>query len=58
MARERTPVGAWMGTLDEVDFCPYIYPVRNIFFIKREGASESIFLVVVVAVKDKKGEDC
>jgi hypothetical protein len=36
MARRRTPVEAWMGTPDKVDFCPPIYSVRHIcFFIKR-----------------------
>jgi hypothetical protein len=40
MARRRTPVEAWMGTSDEVDFCPPIYPVRHIcFFMKRESQS-------------------
>jgi hypothetical protein len=33
MARRRTHVEAWMGTLDEVDFCPSIYPVRHICFL-------------------------
>jgi hypothetical protein len=32
MARRRTPLEAWMGTPDEVDFCPHIYPVRHICF--------------------------
>jgi hypothetical protein len=40
MARGRTPAEAWMGTPDEVDFCPPIYPVRHIFSVKREGVSE------------------
>jgi hypothetical protein len=32
MAKRRTPVEAWMGTPEEVDFCPCIYPVRHICF--------------------------
>jgi hypothetical protein len=40
MARGRTPAEAWMGTPDEVDFCPAIDPVRHIFSMKREGTSE------------------
>jgi hypothetical protein len=50
MARGRTPVEAWIGTLAEVDFCPPIYPVGHIFSMKREGAYEVI--VFVVAVRD------
>jgi hypothetical protein len=33
MARRRTPAEAWMGTPDEVDFCPPIYSVRHICFL-------------------------
>jgi hypothetical protein len=33
MARRRTPVEAWMGTPDEVDFCSPIYPVRHVCFL-------------------------
>jgi hypothetical protein len=40
MAKGRTTVEAWTRTLDEVDFFPPIYPVKHIFFMKREGASE------------------
>jgi hypothetical protein len=43
MARGRTPAELWIGTPDEVDFCPPIYPVRCIYFLWEEGASESIF---------------
>jgi hypothetical protein len=32
-ARGRTPVEAWMGTPDEVDFYPPIYSVRYICFL-------------------------
>jgi hypothetical protein len=40
MARRRTPLEAWMGTPDEVDFCPPIYPVRLfMLFMKRERES-------------------
>jgi hypothetical protein len=41
-----------IGTFDEVNFCPPIYPVRHIYSMKREGASEGIgfFVVVVVLV--------
>jgi hypothetical protein len=40
LARRRTPVETWMGTPDEVDFCPPIYSVRHICFLwkEREGA--------------------
>jgi hypothetical protein len=34
-----------MGTPDEVDFCPPIYPVRHIFSMKGEGASEGFAVV-------------
>jgi hypothetical protein len=44
-------VEAWMGTLDEVDFCPPIYLVRYIFFFKREGVSEGI------VVRDKNRDN-
>jgi hypothetical protein len=33
MARRRTPVEAWMGTPDELDFCPPIYSVRHVCFL-------------------------
>jgi hypothetical protein len=33
IAREMTPAEAWMGTPDEVDFCPLIYHVRLICFL-------------------------
>jgi hypothetical protein len=46
MARERTLVEAWMGTFDEADFCFPIYPVRHIYFMRREGASESTVLLL------------
>jgi hypothetical protein len=36
MARGRTPVEAWMGTPDEVDFCPLIYSVRHICLLWKE----------------------
>jgi hypothetical protein len=36
MARGRTPVEAWMGSPDEVDFCPPTYPVRHIYFLWKE----------------------
>jgi hypothetical protein len=29
-----------MGTPDEVNVCPPIYPVKHIFSMKKEGASE------------------
>jgi hypothetical protein len=32
-ARRKTPVDAWMGTPDEVDFCPPIYSVRHTCFL-------------------------
>jgi hypothetical protein len=41
MARRRTPVEAWMGTPDEVDFCPPIYSVRHICFLGKEGERAS-----------------
>jgi hypothetical protein len=47
MAKGRTLVEAWMGTFDEADFCPSIYPMRHICFMKREGASEGIVLLLV-----------
>jgi hypothetical protein len=40
MARGRTPAETWMGTPDEVDFYLPISPMRHIFSVKREGASE------------------
>jgi hypothetical protein len=40
MARGRTPEEVWMGTPDEIDFCPPVYPVRHIFSMKIEGVSE------------------
>jgi hypothetical protein len=52
MARGRTPAEVWMGTPDEVDFCPPIYPVRHIFFMKREGALEAF-----APVRGKNRED-
>jgi hypothetical protein len=45
MARGRTPAEAWMGTPDEVDFCPPINPVRHIFAMKREGGLKAFALV-------------
>jgi hypothetical protein len=33
MARRRTPVEAWMGSPDKVDFCLPIYSVRHICFL-------------------------
>jgi hypothetical protein len=39
MARGKTSAEAWMGTPDEVDFCPPIYPVRHIFSMKGEGVA-------------------
>jgi hypothetical protein len=36
MARGKTPVEAWMGTFDEVDFCPPIYSVRHLCFLLKE----------------------
>jgi hypothetical protein len=33
MARGRTSAEVWMGTPDKVDFCPLIYPVRQIYFL-------------------------
>jgi hypothetical protein len=45
IARGGTFVEAWMGTFEEVDFCPLIYPVRHMYFMKREGASEGIFFL-------------
>jgi hypothetical protein len=33
IARRKTPIEAWMGTPDEGDFCPPIYPVRHICFL-------------------------
>jgi hypothetical protein len=56
MARGRTPVVAWMGTL-EVDFCPPVVSCETYIFSKRrEVASEGIvvflllFVVVVIVV--------
>jgi hypothetical protein len=46
IARGRTPVEVWMGTLDEVDICPLIYLVRHIFFMKMEGAFEGIVFLL------------
>jgi hypothetical protein len=64
MAKGRTFVEAWMGTVDEVDFCPPIYPVISlslslslytymfcetyIFSIRREGASEDIIIIIIL----------
>jgi hypothetical protein len=45
MARRRTPVEAWMGTVDEVDFCPPIYSVRHICFLQKD--SESIWRLLL-----------
>jgi hypothetical protein len=48
----------YIGTLDEVDFCAPVYPVRHIFSIKREGASEGIYLFIylfIAVVRDKNG---
>jgi hypothetical protein len=36
MSRDRTPVEVWMGTPDEVDFCPPIYPMKYIYFLSKE----------------------
>jgi hypothetical protein len=36
MARRRTSAEACMGTPDEEDFCPPIYPVRHILSMRRE----------------------
>jgi hypothetical protein len=55
MASERTLVEVWMGTFDEADFCPLIYPVRHIYPTKREGSSEGIILLLVIM--DKNGEE-
>jgi hypothetical protein len=33
MTRGRTPAELCMGTPDEVDFCPAIYPVRHLCFL-------------------------
>jgi hypothetical protein len=55
VARGGTLVEAWMGTFDEVDFCPPIYPVSHTCSMKREGMFEcSVFFSVV---RDKNRED-
>jgi hypothetical protein len=55
MARGRNRVEAWMGTFDEADFCPTMSPMRHIYSMKREGASEDIVLLLVIM--DKNGDD-
>jgi hypothetical protein len=42
MARERTLVGAWMGTSEGVDFVPTIYET-NIFSVKRGEHLKALF---------------
>jgi hypothetical protein len=47
MARRRTPAEAWMGTPDEVEFCPPIYFVRHTCFLwKREREHVEAFAPV------------
>jgi hypothetical protein len=45
MVRGMTFVDSWTGTFDETDFCPPTYSMRHIYFMKREGAYESIVLL-------------
>jgi hypothetical protein len=45
MARGRTPVEVWMGTPDEVHFCPPIYPVRLYFLWKERELKALVFWV-------------
>jgi hypothetical protein len=52
MARGRTPAKAWMGTPDEADFYPPIFPVRHIFSMK-----EREHLKAFAVVRDKNRED-
>jgi hypothetical protein len=41
-------VEAWIGTPDEVDFCPPQYPLKHIYiFIRREEASKNIVFCFV-----------
>jgi hypothetical protein len=54
MARGRTLVEAWMGTFDEADFSPPLYPVRHIYSMKREGASEGIVLLLLITNKNRE----
>jgi hypothetical protein len=55
MTRGRTLVKAWKGTFDEAEFCPPIYPMRHIYSMKREGATDGTALLLLVM--DKNGED-
>jgi hypothetical protein len=54
MARERTLVKAWMGTFDEAEFFSPVYSVIPIYFMKTEGASEGIVLLLLITNKNRE----